>query len=110
MAYLLQQPENCLIRIIHALFYYFRHPSQPGMFAQPEMQGLRPRMPGPLSPHAQGHQGSFGVPPGPMPPPKPPTPGTDFSFNVHKRMLSNGILYPSAKIMSDVIKHVLKDV
>ena len=63
--------------------FFFRHPGQTGgMFVQPDMPGMRPRMQGQLSPHAQlpqsfgmGSQGQIGVPGGPMMPPKPPTPG-----------------------------------
>ena len=62
------------------MLYSYRHPGQPGMFAPPDMPGMRPRMPGQLSPHTQGPQPfganpQMGVPAGAMPPQKPPTPG-----------------------------------
>lgn len=56
------------------------------MFVQPDMPGMRPRLPGQLSPHTQGPQpfganpGSMGVPGGSLPPPKPPTPGENLSL------------------------------
>ncbi|XP_052230616.1 uncharacterized protein LOC127844448 isoform X3 [Dreissena polymorpha] len=89
-----------------------RHPGQPGMFAAPDMGGMRPRMPGPMSPHTQGmppfgvNQGPVGVQGQMAPPQKPSTPVDNMADSGQQHMLYNSWLNQHGEYLEMRVKFV----